>query len=189
MQEQEQQRRAEWLAQLKPGDEVIVSGASIYLATVLRRTPSGRIIIGDETFERVYNRDGTERKHHRNRLEMPTPERKYQLEKRDLIRALANTPMSRWNDLSLDSLRIIKKMRDEAQPLEGRIVVEGRAVSDATIAAVLVNLHQATSLSDDEIAKRLAHTAMSEWTITVARHMRDHGIIELRPEGVRKVGP
>lgn len=54
-------QRLEWLDALALGDLVIVSGREEFAATVLRRTPSGRIIVGSPKGEFVFSFNGVQR--------------------------------------------------------------------------------------------------------------------------------
>lgn len=103
--------RQEWLASLKPGDDVIVSGTgpdSDRLLKVHRRTPSGRIIVsygGMRTAE--FNPDGFERGNNgwrRGMLIEPTKERRAAIEQRELSRRIERV---NFRALDIDTLRAI----------------------------------------------------------------------------------
>lgn len=106
----------EWLASLKPGDKVIISGRyDNEIRTVYRRTPSGRIIVsigGMST--REYNPDGYERgksdSWSRTYLVAPTPERLERIEERSLFIRLRD---AKWDRTSLDKMRRIVAILDE----------------------------------------------------------------------------
>lgn len=54
-------QRLEWLDALALGDLVLVRGREEFAATVLRRTPSGRIIVGSPKGKFVFGFDGVQR--------------------------------------------------------------------------------------------------------------------------------
>ncbi len=54
-------QRLEWLDALTLGDLVLVRGREVFVATVLRRTASGRIIVASPRGEITFGFDGVQR--------------------------------------------------------------------------------------------------------------------------------
>ncbi|MFA5380286.1 MAG: hypothetical protein WC455_31280 [Dehalococcoidia bacterium] len=111
---------SEWLASLKPGDTVAVSGGlggrDMWLAKVHRKTASGRIIIQSKnahaTFETTYNPDGSERggqEYYREQLHEPTQEIRDRIEKERLVSKIRHVS---WHEMPLEMLRKIEEMTD-----------------------------------------------------------------------------
>jgi len=105
---------SEWLASLRPGDTVAVSGGlggrDMWLANVHRKTPTGRIIILSHGQETAYNPDGSERggdEYYREQLHEPTQEIRDSIEKERLVLEMRLTS---WHKLSLETLRKIEEM-------------------------------------------------------------------------------
>lgn len=107
-------QRLEWLDALALGDLVVVSGREEFAATVLRRTPSGRIIVGSPRSEFVFNSNGIQRggdQYWTLHLEPMTDAWREAAEHRALAERLSAT---QWRAASLSTLRRVAAVLDDA---------------------------------------------------------------------------
>jgi hypothetical protein len=108
---------ADWLTDLKAGDEVGVErgGASseVTLTTVLRRTPTGQVVVNWGRGERRFRPDGREEGGdvwYITRLVQVTDELRTRIEHARLAAQLSSV---RWSGLPVEVLRRVKEVVEE----------------------------------------------------------------------------